>query len=125
MNRNEQLIRIRPVLPEQKDAALDSEMAGFQLATLRPILKLQHEFFAHLFGLKFLPLHADWANYPDYRKVQLITNWLAKDVEIKKWMEGAVMGMMTQQELDFYFKNEKEVQKRMRAFVIERLRSNG
>ena len=58
----------------------------------------------------------------DQKKRELISSWISQDLEIKKTIEGSIIAMFTLPELDFYFKNEKEIQKRIRAFVIERLR---
>ena len=123
LNRNDQLIALRPTLSHQIDAAADSEMAKFQLNTLRPILKFQHDFFVKLCNEKLLFRHPEWANYQEQKRRELLSSWISLDVDNKKTIEGAIISLMTGSELDFYFLNEREIQKRIRAFLIERLKS--
>jgi len=122
LTRDQYLIQIRPILPDQNDAALEEDMAFFQLHTLRPILKFQNEFFVKLAQEKLIPRHSDWKNHVDQKKRELISSWISLDLETKKTVEGSIISFFTLAELDFYFRNEKEIQKRIRAFLIERLR---
>jgi hypothetical protein len=122
LTRDQNLIQIRPILSDQNDAALEEDMAQFQLHTLRPILKFQHEFFVKLAEEKLIARHSDWKNHVDQKKRELISSWISLDLETKKTVEGSIISFFTLAELDFYFKNEKEIQKRIRAFLIERLR---
>ena len=121
--RNQAILSIRPVLRIKEDAAGVQEIADFQNTTLRPILKLQHSFLMELTQSKFLPRYPEFLQFSEIQMVKALTSWLSKDLETKKIIEGAVLGLMTTEELKIYLKNEKEFQKRIRAFVIERIRS--
>jgi len=123
LTRDIQLLSIRPVIEPQADTALDEGMASFQLNTLRPILKFQNDFFAKLCAEKLLIRHSEWAIYKEQKRRELLSSWISLDVDTKKTIEGSIIALMTSSELDFYFLNEKEIQKRIRAFLIERLKS--
>jgi len=116
------LIAIRPILDLSKEVVENDNLAAFQFHVLRPILKLQHDFFLWLAETKLIVTHPDWKFYSDQRKRELISSWVSKDLNIKKLIEGSIISLMTIEELRFYQLNEKEIQKRLKAFVIERLR---
>jgi hypothetical protein len=121
--RDQNLHTIRPVLQLPERNGDETEMQVFQDTVLRPILKFQNAFLLRLAGKILLSRHPDWNELADFKKVELIASWSSKDLEIKKQMEGAILGMMTDSELDFYFQNEREIQRRIRAFVLERIRT--
>ncbi len=121
--RDKPLHLIRPNLHLPERNGYETEMQVFQDTVLRPILKFQNAFLLRLAGKILLSRHPDWNELADFKKVELIASWSSKDLEIKKQMEGAILGMMTDSELDFYFQNEREIQRRIRAFVLERIRT--
>jgi len=120
--RDTALLQARPKLNLPENLSEASEMQSFQDQTLRPILKLQNAFLLQLVGNTLLPKYPDWDTFSEDKKVNLLSAWSSKDLEVKKQIEGAILGLMTTSELDFYFKNDREIQRRIRAFVLERLR---
>jgi hypothetical protein len=122
--RDERMRSIRPILPATGNESESSALQTFQDKVLRPILKLQHELLLRLAGVGLLARHPDWAHHSEARKVELLTAWATRDLEVKKQIEGAIMALMTGEELDFYFLHEREFQRRIRTFVLERLRSS-
>ena len=122
MDRDEALSNIKPKLAAESDSALDPGMATFQFETLRPILKFQNAFFLRLARQKLLPKYPDWQYFDDQKRRELLSSWTTQDLGTKKTIEGSIIAFMTMAELDFYYEHEKEIQKRIRAFVIERIR---
>ena len=121
MNRELAIKSIRPAINTTVEPSVDEAFAYFQLKTLRPILKFQHDFFIKIAIEKLVLKHKQWQAYEMKKKRELIASWVSLEVETKKIFEGAVIALMTMEELDFYLRNEKEVQKRIRALLIERL----
>lgn len=119
--REKRLLEIRPSIDSEIDAALDPAMADFQLNCLRPILKFHNDFFVNLLKKKLFSQHKGWNDLNDQKKRELISSAISQNLEIKKTIEGAIIGLMVDSELEFYFQNEKEIQKRARAFLIERI----
>ena len=120
--RDKTFTQIRPIIAIEPIGE-QSDIQKFQDTVLRPILKLQNEFFLQLAGHTLLVRHPDWNLLSDEKKVVLLSSWVSKDPDVKKQIEGAIIGLMTRPELAFYFENEKEIQRRIRAFVLERIKN--
>ncbi|HRG21889.1 MAG TPA: hypothetical protein PLQ57_12690 [Saprospiraceae bacterium] len=59
----------------------------------------------------------------DIQKRAWIRNVLSKDAIARNVILGIVLGMMTQEELRFFFDHEKECRQRIMDMVTERLAS--
>jgi hypothetical protein len=113
-------LSLRPVVETEPT---ENIAENFQNATLRPILKLQHELFLRFFE-----------NYLEKRKKQFhqmamedralyIEHSLKTDQKFKQFLIGSVVGLFTLEELNVYFENESELNRRTITMLIERLKS--
>ncbi len=95
----------------------------FLHATLRPVLKLQNE---ALLGLtahhvrRFVLRFASFA--PDDRRERLAA-MLRSDARLKQTLVGAVLGVLTQDELAFALRHDAETRRRIVSLLAERLAS--
>jgi len=121
-DRDETLLKIRPSLKIEVESTDLSSIQYFQDSALRPILKLQNDFLIQLAKHTLLVRYPDWNQIVPSKKLTLLSSWVSKDLEIKKQIEGSIIGLLTITELAFYFENEREIQRRIRAFVLERIR---
>lgn len=114
----EELLKFRPLISSKKFECI-SESETFQNQTLRPIIKLQNDV--------LLQLVARASNFPDRNKIKTRTSFENKlkafisQADLKFSILGIVVGMMTEQELHFYFENAKDCNKRIYGIVLERL----
>ena len=118
--RDDALLAMRPDVPAEP-AETDAER--FLHATLRPVLKLQNEALLaltahHIGGL--VPRFASFA--PDDRRERLHA-MLRTDSRLKRTLVGAVLGVLTQDELAFALRHQAETRRRIVALLAERLAS--
>lgn len=110
----------RPILENiVKDDTLEIE--SFQNKTLRPIIKMQHEILTACFNnyleekkIKLLDLSVS-------QKLNKIKSILIKDNSFKKLIFGVIIAHFSLSELSFYFKNKREVHRRITNITIQRL----
>jgi hypothetical protein len=95
----------------------------FQNQVLRPILKLQNELFVASFINYVTKNKADFANYSIDKKNAFIDNSLQKDTKYRNTLKGMVVGLFTIEEYTIYTQNTSNINKRMMAMLIERLKS--
>ena len=91
----------------------------FQNATLRPVIKMQHD-------LLFLRLESELnqAAFQDLTKEakkQFIQNFLFKGNAIRSEVIGLISGCFTLEEYGFYRENAKTMNKRIIQIIIERV----
>jgi len=118
--RDQQLLIIRSKLniPDSKS----TDIEAFQNNTLRPILKLQHDCTWQL--LMKAKHFKSRINKIDINNPTLlyttIKTYLSSDNILRNKLVGTIIAMMTQLELEFYFNNESEVNKRLISMQIKR-----
>jgi len=114
------LIELRPNLNIKTEAS--SPMEVFQNITLRPILKLQHETTLALIENSTHYIKAikkiDKSN-PDILN-EFIKKFISDSNRLRQTIVGTIIGMMTQKELEFYFNNSSEVNKRIVSMQVKR-----
>lgn len=118
MERETTILQLRPIIDTINPDLESSAFESFQNKTLRPILKFQHnaltETFEHLAGqthFKMLPSE----------KRSWIKKILSKDAILRNILIGIVLGMMTSEELIFFFDHQKECRQRLVNMLVERL----
>ena len=95
----------------------------FQNQTLRPILKLQNEVYLSLFANYVARQKTDFNSLSKSKKADFITQSLQKDLVLKNTFSGITVGMFTLEELENYYLDIKDYNKRIITMVIERLKS--
>ena len=97
------IIQLRPNIETIAESAESSVLEFFQNKTIRPILKLQNQVLIEAFkGLKRQKA-ATYSRMADIQKRAWIRNVLSKDAIARNVILGIVLGMMTQEELRFFF----------------------
>lgn len=96
----------------------------FQNQILRPILKLQNDLCLTLFMNYAKRQTPDFETLSKAKKSDFIENSLQKDIGLKNNFIGIVVGMLTQDELEVYLSEMKELNRRIITMMIKRLQSH-
>ena len=118
--RDDQLIALRPTLDLNIEDS--SEIEAFQNKTLRPILKLQHPFTMQLLAnsahFQKMKENVDIENEKAY--TELVSKYFNSNIVFKNKIIGSVIGLLTQQESDYYYTESSELNKRISTMQIQR-----
>jgi len=116
----DQLKELRPLIPS---ALLENtkEIEHFQNEVLRPILKFQHAFFELYFknNSQFLKLIQEKKSRLDFQNK--ISQFISNQANIKHQLIGSVIGMLADEELNYYHANHAELNKRISQMVCQRV----
>jgi hypothetical protein len=94
---------------------------SFQNNVLRPIIKFQHNVLISLAeNEKHFPSNSLSLNEEEFYK--LIKTFIEKQKNFKNKLIGIVIGLFIDDELEFYYLNENEYNKRITSIVSQRLR---
>lgn len=113
-------LSIRPTVTTEPT---ESVSESFQNATLRPILKLQHELFLEVFRSYLSKRKKVFNQMAVHDRASYIEHTLKTDPKFKQLLIGMVLGMFTADELNAYLTNENELNRRTVTMLIERLKS--
>lgn len=122
MNSRDKLIEsLRPEINYRSDLASNNAIADFQNETLRPILKFQNELYLSAF-LEQAERKKIVINFNDVIDLNAkVKTHLSKDHGFKAYLTGMTIALFTQEEFDFYLKNQRDVNKRIASMLTERL----
>ncbi len=121
MEREPTIIQLRPSITTIAETAESSVMEFFQNKTLRPILKLQNQVLIDAFkGFNAQKLAA-FIRLANDQKRAWIRDILSKDAITRNVILGLILGMLTREELSFFFEHEKECRQRIMYMAAERL----
>lgn len=119
MKRSEVIRQWRPLIETDNDKS--TEMETFQNVTLRPVLKFQNGLLISVMN-NFLSEHKyEVKNLTDNKKKDHINHTIKNNLPLKQLMTGFIIGHFTDEELQFYYANKKEVTKRIVSMLIERI----
>lgn len=118
-NRSQQLKSIRPVI--EIDNSKSSEYELFQSVTLRPILKFQNDLLLVLINNHLNEHKVVVKNLTDNKKTERIHEIVKNNLQLKQLLVGIVIAHFTDEEIEFYLKDKKEVVKRIITMVLERI----
>ena len=121
MERETTIIQLRPKIETIIETLESSALEYFQNKTIRPILKLQNQALVITFNGLNTGKKVDFSRMADIQKRLCIRDVLSKDAIVRNVILGLVLGMMTEEELGFFFEHEKECRKRIMDMVAERL----
>lgn len=123
-NRTIQLTQIRPTLDL---ASATTEIEQFQNCTLRPILKFQNplilDLFRNFIDNRFRKKKNTFGGMDISDQNIFITNALKTDIRLKNIFLGSIIGHFTVSELEFYYQNKGEINRRITTLLIQRLQS--
>lgn len=121
MERETTIIQLRPKIETILETLESSALEYFQNKTIRPILKLQNQALVTTFNGLYTGKKDAFTRMSDIQKRLCIRDVLSKDAIVRNVILGLVLGMMTEEELGFFFEHEKECRKRIMDMVAERL----
>jgi len=118
--RSEKVKSLRPEL--NLPCTSDDSLLSFQNAVLRPILKLQDDI-----TLLLLDISVDYNKHrhkvtSDTKEeyAAYLKDLLHRDKSLRNQVIGAILGMMTREEMDIYKDNKREINKRIVQMQIDR-----
>ncbi len=124
MERGRDLIKLRPKIPAAKITEGISEIEQFQNSTLRPIIKFQHDLLIQLFSDHANGFQKNWDSLSNEKKELFIENSMNKNQNLKNKFVGVIFGFFTKEELEFYFENKSELNRRIVQIIKQRVLSN-
>ncbi len=116
-DRDTALLALRPEIATEPASGVE----GFLHATLRPVLKLQNHTILALVATDLAKQVPGFATLALEDQRQRLSARLKKDSRLKRILQGAVLGMLTAEELAFALAHEAEVRRRIVALLIERV----
>jgi hypothetical protein len=119
--RNLQILSFRENLNLSIDKTEKSSLINFQNSVIRPILKFQNNIIVAIFNDYIKNKKFSWATSDSPMKKKFIYASLTNDKHLKVLYIGLNLALFTIEELDFYFSNQKEFNKRITAMIKERL----
>lgn len=114
---------MRPIL-NITNAVNKTEVEEFQNATLRPILKLCNDELIKEFNAYRLKNCAQFEQLQDEDKIKLIFELLKKKVKLFDVLNTYILNELRADESKFYLKHKKELNKRLKEMMGQRLASN-
>jgi hypothetical protein len=124
INREENILAIRPILENAKVNTDTLHAEAFQNRTLRPIAKFQNDLLVEVFKVyiqyrknKFYELNLE-------NKQKYIEDAVKKDAKLRRQVQGIFIGLFTVEEYMAYSMDYKSFNKRINNLSIERLKSN-
>lgn len=124
MDRSASLMLLRPAIEISMHGEKNAE-EQFMHQTLRPVLKFQHGFIGQL--LKAEP-HLDLnllagQNKTESEKRGYLNTFIQKNAGLKNTLVGAVIGLFGQEEMAYYLKTRKALNKRIIEMTVTRFLS--
>lgn len=117
--RSEQLKSIRPII--NVDNSKSTDLETFQTNTLRPILKFQNDLILTLINTHLAEHKIVVKNLTDNKKTERIHEIVKNNLQLKQLLIGIVIAHFTDDEIEFYLKDKKEVVKRIITMLLERV----
>jgi hypothetical protein len=115
------LLHLRPTLALETNVSNDIEK--FQNTSLRPVLKFLHNTLLQLFNeecnyKKLNPIAVNEMETREWLKLKF-----SKNLEFRNTISGMVISLLTQSELEIYFKSKNEFNRRIFTMALERIAS--
>ncbi len=120
MNREDDIVKLRPLISSVKNQKSTTETEEFQNSVLRPILKFQNDILIAL--IKNNNHYSSLLKEINSDKDSLtsIKDFLNKETQLKQTIIGSLIGFLTLEETSFYFNNLKELNKRIIQMIAQR-----
>lgn len=122
MNYPDQLLNLREKISFQEDKT-KSPIEYFQHQTLRPILKFLNERLNKISLNYITNFNPDFLQLNSSEQEKQISSILKKEQVLKNKLVGVVIGLFTQEEIDFYLKNSLKVDERIHQMLQERIKT--
>ena len=112
--------KVRPQLADLVNTGT-LEIEKFQNDTIRPIIKMQHNFLIISFKNYIKKSKTDFYNIKTEKQKEKINSILSKDIIFKNMILGGIVGHLNDEELIFYLKDSSELKKRIFQIIKQRL----
>ena len=123
MNRNEELLKLRPKIKTIKRDLKTSEIEQFQNDTIRPILKFQHDVLLAIFHASLSKNNIQFDNLKTEEKEIKLNQLFQKNLSFKNQCIGAIVGMFTAQEFIDYTNDTSAYSRRNITMLKQRIMS--
>lgn len=120
-DRSKNLLASRPTILSAKLHDSMSNEERFQNATLRPIIKMQHNLFIAVFSNYIAKRKNVFYELPLPKRLDYIEHAVHKDMKFRNSIKGMIIGQFTVEEYALYIQNSSALNKRMMNIVKERL----
>jgi hypothetical protein len=122
MNRSH-IKALRPEIPSA-ETTHSKEIETFQNAVLRPILKFQNAWI-----MTFILANQQFNQLREKQQTNeqlqvFILDYIGKQNALKNQLIGSVIGLLTEEELVFYFTNQSDLNKRIYQMICQRIYDN-
>ncbi len=121
-SRKENLLNLRPNVPNAVIYDSMSKDERFQNATLRPVIKLQSELLMEAFKNYANKHKGVFYTLSLPKRMLYIENAVQKDMKFRNSLKGMIIGQFTVEEYLAYTNNSSALNKRMMKMVVERLK---
>jgi hypothetical protein len=119
----DQKLSIRPVIEHLEIRDDMSAEEKFQNATLRPIIKMQHDLILAFFQNYLLTKKLPFINMDLSQKRDLIRKIFQNDARFKTELRGMIIGQFTTEEYNAYLEISRDANKRLVSMIEERILS--
>ncbi|WP_370391231.1 glyoxalase [uncultured Winogradskyella sp.] len=123
-DRCKNLLASRPTILSAKIHDSMSDEERFQNATLRPIIKMQHNLFIAVFKNYIAKRKNVFYDLSLPKRLSYIEHAVHKDMKFRNSIKGMIIGQFTIEEYAIYIENSSALNKRMMNIVKERLISS-
>lgn len=120
-DRDAALVALRPDVPTADPGLADTPVEAFRHATLRPVLKLQNETVLALTAAHVAALVKGFDGFAPDDQRERLGALMRADSRLKRTLVGAVLGLLTADELAFALAHDAEVRRRIVALLAERV----
>jgi hypothetical protein len=124
VNRDEQIKAWRPSITSIRNTTQTTEIELFQNNILRPILKLQHTTITTLFQHGISKRKENLKQMTQEEQIAFVAQVFQKDITLRNTIIGLVLGLLTEDELSFYFIHKSSVNKRISQMAQQRILSS-
>ena len=122
--RNDILIKFRPLLKQSIILNNTNELEVFQNNTLRPIIKFQHELLVLVLKNYLISNKFDIVNTNTEKLSKFTSIAIKNDKQLNLQITHSITGLFTKREFDYYSQNKKEIHKRIIQICTERYLTN-
>lgn len=122
-NRDEYLLKLRPILPKAKVNSDTLEKEAFQNRTLRPIAKFQSVILVEVFKVYINYRKNKFYDLTLENKMKYIEDAVKRDSKLRRQLQGVFIGLFTIEEYNNYSTDYQAYNKRITNLCIERLKS--
>jgi hypothetical protein len=123
MNREDQIVTLRPLIPHIIEEKATSIAEQFQNNSLRPILKLQNQLLLRIFEQYIKKRKGVFYQLAYEKQAAYIQQSIQKDAPLRNFLIGSICGLFTIEEWQIYQQHEGELRKRLLQLLIVRLQS--